>query len=232
FGIIERDACKQPVLLQQIVADPQGREQVLLVQGSKLLRPLEEKVELRGQRAVARIAVEALQERILGGLLENGLRFEARAQTTRESRLADSDRTLDHDEMVRYVSCFHALCTSARLNPADVTRPLSSVTRPSPGISRSGAISARGYRTKLRSTIPGCGRVSSGSVRRSRPYTSTSRSITLGPQRSRCSRAGRPCVVSIARRLASNVGGSSCVSTPTTALTNSGCLTGPKGCET
>ena len=72
---------------QQIVADPHRREQVLLVQGGELLRPLEEKVELRGQRAVAGIAVEALQERILGGLLEDGLRFEARAKTTRESRL-------------------------------------------------------------------------------------------------------------------------------------------------
>ena len=61
------------------------------------------------------------------------------------------------------------------------------------------------------------------------PYDSRSRSITRGPQRCRC--CGRPKAVSSARSCSNSALDESWVSRPTTALTKSGCATGPNGRE-
>ncbi len=59
------------------------------------------KVQLRRERARARIAIEPLEERVLHRLLQHEIRGEARADATRETRLADADRAFDHDESMR-----------------------------------------------------------------------------------------------------------------------------------
>src|SRR6185437_15457667 len=176
FGVIQCHPREQAVFFQQVVCHAHPGEEILLIQGSELLAALEEEMELCGQRARPRVAVEALEKRVLRGILQHRLRREAVGQTAGEARLADPDRSFHHDELV--LSPAHAFTRNVevgiqgsprRSRPSGVSRPLSPATRPSPGTSRSGARSARGYRTKFRSTIPGWGRLRSGSSRRSRP---------------------------------------------------------------
>src|SRR2546429_7831863 len=84
-----------------LIRDAHGAEQVLLLERGQLLRALEQKVELGRQGRRARVAVEALEKRILRPLLQHALGREAGAQTASEARLADADRPFDHDELVR-----------------------------------------------------------------------------------------------------------------------------------
>src|SRR6185437_145119 len=51
--LIERDGRKQPILLEQVVRDAHGREEVLLVESGKLLRALKEEIELCRERTGA-----------------------------------------------------------------------------------------------------------------------------------------------------------------------------------
>ena len=59
------------------------------------------KIQLRLQRRRARIPIEALEERILVGLLENQLAAEAARQASRKTGLADADRPFDDDQAMR-----------------------------------------------------------------------------------------------------------------------------------
>ncbi len=118
FVVIERDAREQPVLLQQIVRNAYRREQVRLVERGELLRALQQEVQLRRQGRGARVPVEALEERVLRRLLQHRLGGETLAQAPRQARLADADRSFDHDELVeRFVR--HVTYRSVR--PSDVT---------------------------------------------------------------------------------------------------------------
>jgi len=85
-----------------------------LLEGGELLRTLQQEVQLRRQGAGARVAVEALQERVLRRLLQHPLRRQADAQAARQTRLADTDRTLDDDELMGCFAC-HALTTESGL---------------------------------------------------------------------------------------------------------------------
>ena len=140
---------------------------------SQLARALEQEEQLRLQRRRARVAIEALEKRILVGLLEHQLAAEAARETPRETRLADADRTFDDDETMRGSGDFvcHVLVERFRdesFEKREAGGPRARRQRrrpvPAPGTSSSGAISRKGYRTKLRSGRPGCGTVRSGSV--------------------------------------------------------------------
>ncbi len=100
FGFIERDAREELVFVEQVIRHDDGREQILLFERRELLRALKEEVELRGKRARARIAIEALEKRILHRLLEHEIRREAHTDAACEARLADTDGPFHHDETV------------------------------------------------------------------------------------------------------------------------------------
>ena len=110
LGVLECHSREQPVLLEQVVRHAQRREQVRLLERGELLGALQQEVQLCRQGAGARVAVEALEERVLRRLLEHPLGGEADAQASREARLADTDRTLDDDEPMRGFAP-HALTT-------------------------------------------------------------------------------------------------------------------------
>ena len=75
-------------------------------------RALQQEVQLRRQRPSAGVAVEALEEWILGCLLEHRLRGKTAAQPARETRLTDPDRALDDDVLVgRFAR--HAITTDS-----------------------------------------------------------------------------------------------------------------------
>ena len=67
----------------------------------ELARSLKQKEQLRLQRRCTRVAIETLEERIVVRLLENQLAAEALRQPSRQTRLADADRTFDDDKAVR-----------------------------------------------------------------------------------------------------------------------------------
>src|SRR5262249_30499926 len=98
FLVVERDAREQPVLVEKIVRDAQWRKEVMLLQRRELLRPLKQEIQLRRQGTAARLAIEALEERILVRVLEHEFRAEARGLLGRKARLADADRTFEDDE--------------------------------------------------------------------------------------------------------------------------------------
>ncbi len=103
--VIQRDAREQAILLQQVVRDSDRVEQVCLLQRLKLLGALQQKVQLRRQGCGTRIAVEALEEGVVLGLLEDRLRAEALAETPDEAGLTDADRPFHHDELVERNTC-------------------------------------------------------------------------------------------------------------------------------
>src|ERR1700733_10786982 len=149
--LIERHAREQPVLLKEIICDAHRRKQILLRKPGELLRPLEQKGELRGKRTDARVSVEALEKRVLRGLFQHELGRQGLCQALRKTRLADADRSFDNDETMRGRLRLHSCQIPSRL-----ARAASSAARPRPGISSSGAMCASGRSTKLRSRIPGC----------------------------------------------------------------------------
>jgi hypothetical protein len=115
--VIERHTREQPILVEQVVGDAHRIEQVLLPELLELARALEEKEELRREGCGARVAVEALEERILLGLLEDQLAAEALRQPAREVGLADADRPFDHDETM-HRRCRHGCLNLREVNSA------------------------------------------------------------------------------------------------------------------
>ena len=99
--VVQGQARKQPILVEQIVRDAHCVEEIVLTDVFELTRALEEKEQLRRQRTRARIAIEALEERILLRLLQDQLAAEAAGQTTRKARLPDPDGPFDDDETMR-----------------------------------------------------------------------------------------------------------------------------------
>ena len=95
---IEIELGEELVLLQQEIGDPHGREHVALANLLDLPSALEQEEQLRWQRRVAPILVEALEKRVLLGLLEDQLAREALREPLRETRLAYADRSFDDDE--------------------------------------------------------------------------------------------------------------------------------------
>src|SRR6185437_14372138 len=96
--LVERELREQPVLVQQVVGDAHRLEQIVLTDIFELARALEQEEQLRLQRRRARVAVEALEERILVGLLQDQLAAEAAREPTGEAGLAYADRAFDDDE--------------------------------------------------------------------------------------------------------------------------------------
>ena len=101
FRIVERHPREQPVLVEQIVRDAHGAEQVFLTHFLQLPGALEQEEQLRLKRRRARVLVEALQERILIGLLQDELPAQRLRQAARETGLPYADRSFDHDEFLR-----------------------------------------------------------------------------------------------------------------------------------
>ena len=140
----------------------------MLAQLLHLPGALEQEIELRLERRRARIAVEALEERVVLALLEHEVAAEARGEPAREARLADADRALHDHEPVRRLDDLDVVLRPAGaglMPPSSTVRPYrcgpaSVRTRPTPGTSRSGAISASGASTNARSAMPGCGTLS------------------------------------------------------------------------
>jgi hypothetical protein len=56
------------------------------------------RIQLRRQRTHARVAVEAFEERIFRGLLEDELGLQAFGELARKAGLADTDRPFDRNE--------------------------------------------------------------------------------------------------------------------------------------
>src|SRR5215207_2353932 len=96
---IQRDAREQAILLEKIIRNAHGREEILLFERGELLRPLKQEIQLRREGSGARIAVEALEERILRSLLEDDVRRQTGSEAPRKTRLADADGSLNHDEL-------------------------------------------------------------------------------------------------------------------------------------
>ena len=67
----------------------------------QLARALEQKEELRRQRRGARVAIEALEERILLACSRTSSLPKLLRETPREAGLADADRAFDDDEAMR-----------------------------------------------------------------------------------------------------------------------------------
>ena len=241
--VVEREPREQPVFLEHVVGDAHLLEQVGLAQVLQLPRPLEQEIQLRLERDRVRVAVEALEKRVLGILLEHQLAAEAAAEAAHEAGLADADRAFDHDVAVRRrhdglvagvlvaVVGGHARAFQECVRRADGARRRSSAsTLPTPGTSRDGLISASGTSTKSRSAIPGCGKVSV-SLAATRvavhEQVEVDQSRTPAHDRGFASEHGfeRLAIPATAQPR------SSCVSSAAAALTKSGCSTGPNGRE-
>src|SRR3984957_11209880 len=102
FRIIERHARKETIFFQQVVRHAHGAEQILLANLLQLPGPLKQKKQLRLKRRRARVLVEALEEWILIRLFEHELSAQRLPQAARQTGLADTDRTFDDNESVRY----------------------------------------------------------------------------------------------------------------------------------
>ena len=74
-----------------------GANMIRLANLLDLPRTLKQEIQLRRQRRMARVAIKALEKRILLGLLEHQLAREGLGETLRETRLTDADRPLDDD---------------------------------------------------------------------------------------------------------------------------------------
>src|SRR5690606_6583018 len=95
---VEVQLSEQAVGVEQKVRDPVRRELVGQADRLDLPRALQKEEQRRRQRSVPAVAIEALEERVLVGLLENQLAREALREALREAGLADADRPLDDDE--------------------------------------------------------------------------------------------------------------------------------------
>src|SRR5690606_30243911 len=98
---VEIDACEQSILGNEKVCDSGRCEQIALAPVLQLLCALEQEKQLRRQRDLARIAVEALEKRILVGLFEHDLMAEGFRQAPRQRGLADADRAFHSNELGR-----------------------------------------------------------------------------------------------------------------------------------
>ena len=88
---------EQRILVEQEVGDGRLAEHVELRQLAQLVGALEQERELRRQREARHVVVEARQERIVLGLLEQHFRVEVLGELAREAGLAGADRPLDDD---------------------------------------------------------------------------------------------------------------------------------------
>ena len=102
---IQRQLGEQPILLDHEVADPHRREEIALADAFELAHALEQERELGRERVRPRVLVEAREERIVPGRLQQRRASEAPGEPLREGGLAHPDRPLDHD--VAEVSCGH-----------------------------------------------------------------------------------------------------------------------------
>src|SRR6202022_3655282 len=101
----------------------------------QLPSPLKQKEQLSLKCRCARILVEALEKRILIGLFQDELAAQRLPQATRQTGLADTNRTFDNNESVRYCAHHERLsCYSRTEIPSSPARCASSNTLPVPGI--------------------------------------------------------------------------------------------------
>src|SRR6266849_5858628 len=97
---IEGDRGEDPVLGEQVVGDGHAAEQVLLEQVLLLLEAREQEEELGLEGVLLPVLVEACEERVLLDDLVEPPAPEPLAQRSRQRRLPDTDRPLDHDVAV------------------------------------------------------------------------------------------------------------------------------------
>ena len=97
LGIGEIEPREQRILVEHEVRDGRAAEHVELADTGELVDALEQKRELRRQRVARDVGVEALEERILLGPLEELLAADVLREHVREARLAGADRSLDDD---------------------------------------------------------------------------------------------------------------------------------------
>ena len=168
LGVGQVEPGEQRVLVEQEVADGRAAEHVELADAAQLVDALEQEVELRGQRVARHVLVEAREERVVLGALEQRVAGQARGELPREARLARADRPLDDD-----VAALLEIHASGRLvdcgwvrvrRCAGRARRRGSAAQPAPGNRRRRADrSTSGRSTKARSCIRGCGTVRPGS---------------------------------------------------------------------
>src|SRR5256885_9723044 len=96
----EREPREQRVLLEEEIADREPGEEIHLRELAQLAYPLEKEEQLRRQREAGHVLVEARQERILLGALQDQGRVQPAGQAPGEARLADADGSFDDDVMV------------------------------------------------------------------------------------------------------------------------------------
>ena len=199
--LVERELREQPILVEQVVGDAHRVEQVVLADVLQLARALEQEEQLRLQRRRARVAIEALEERILVRLLQHQLAAEAAREPAREAGLADADRPFDDDETMRgqwrlSVSVMvGARRESFKEREARGPRARRQLRRPVPvrGRAARARYPAKDTGRNCARVRPGCGIVRSGSAMRTSSSSSRSRSMRRGPQRTTgCARPSSP----------------------------------------
>ena len=97
LGIGQVEPREQRVLVEQEIADRQAAEHVELADPGQLVRALEQERELGREGEAGHVAVEALEERILLGALEELLAVDVAREHAGEARLAGADRAFDDD---------------------------------------------------------------------------------------------------------------------------------------
>src|SRR5207302_8294805 len=104
---------EDPVLGEQVIADRDLREQVLLEQFLLLSEPGEEEEELRLEGELVAVLVEAGEERVLLDDLEHGAGAEPFREGPRERRLPDADRPFHDDVAVLRIHAGAEISTNA-----------------------------------------------------------------------------------------------------------------------
>ncbi len=240
FLVVQGQPREQAVLVEQVIGDAHGLEQVGLAQLLQLTRTLEQEVQLGLERGSARVAIEALEKRVFVVLLEHEFAAEAARQAVSQDSSCRPRSVLRRRYSdVRWASTSTASATVVPSNVSVMSRSVP--TRWLQPLHQDGTLyqhragrvtvrfpRAAPARSRVRQA-PACGTVIAGSARRVEPWASRSRSISRGPQRT--IGAARPSWDSSVFRCCSSARASSCVSSPATAFTKSGCVTGPIGRE-
>ena len=95
--VAERQLGEDRVLGEHEVADHALAEHARLGHATHLALALEQEEQLGLERIARHVVVEAVEERVLGRLLEHQLGADAASQQVRQRRLAGADRPLDGD---------------------------------------------------------------------------------------------------------------------------------------
>src|SRR5690606_7417798 len=110
---VEVEEREDPVLGEHVVADREAAEELLLEELLLLLAAAEQEEELRLEGVLVAVLVEVGEEGVLLHHLEDPAPVETLGQEMRQGRLADPNRSFDHD-----VAVLHAVPISSSLRAA------------------------------------------------------------------------------------------------------------------